>query len=89
MANPVPLPTNAFPGVNLIPTLSTLIYFVMSLDARLNLPNDDGRANFSQYNVSFLFFLNNFLREECFLYFILCLTRMFSLCSLFKILYYP
>ena len=53
MANPVPLPTNAFPGVNLIPTLSTLIYFVMSLDARLNLPNDDGRADFSQYNVSF------------------------------------
>ena len=53
MANPVPLPTNAFLGVNLIPTLSTLIYFVMSLDARLNLPNDDGRADFNQYNVSF------------------------------------
>ena len=68
MANPVPLPTNAFPGVNLIPTLSTLIYFVMSLDARLNLPNDDGRADFNQYNVSFFFLKKNFLREECFLY---------------------
>lgn len=70
MANPIPFPTNAFPTVDLIPTLSNLTDFLTSPNARPYLPDDHGRADFSQDSVSFFKKNNNFLRMFFISYFV-------------------